>query len=84
MRRKTYANEINFVTFTIVDWIDLFTRRMYNDFIIDNLTYCQDNKSLKIFAYVIMTNHIHLLLIQVKIFYQILEEISKAILQKNL
>ncbi len=60
MRRKTYANEVNFVTFTIVDWIDLFTRRLYNDIIIiENLAYCQNNKSLNIYAYVIMTNHIH-------------------------
>lgn len=28
--------------------------------IIDSLKYCSDNKGLKIFAYVIMDNHIHL------------------------
>lgn len=60
MKRKIYKDEINFVTFTIVDWIDLFTRRVYKDFIIDSLSYCRENKGLKIYAYVIMTNHIHL------------------------
>ena len=33
---------------------------MYNDFIIENLSWCQQNKGLRIYAYVIMTNHIHM------------------------
>lgn len=60
MKRKLYTDEINFVTLTVVDWIDVFTRREYSDFIIDSLTYCQDKKALKIYAYVIMTNHLHI------------------------
>lgn len=60
MKRKIYPKEINFVTLTVVDWIDVFTRRLYKDLIIKNLSYCQQNKGLKIYAYVIMTNHLHL------------------------
>ncbi|MDB5088229.1 MAG: Transposase like protein [Mucilaginibacter sp.] len=37
-----------------------FTRRYYNDFIIENLAWCQQNANLNIYTYVIMTNHIHL------------------------
>jgi REP element-mobilizing transposase RayT len=51
-----------FVTFTVVGWIDLFTRNEYRKVIIDNLQYCQNNKGLIIYAYCIMTNHIHLIL----------------------
>ena len=54
-------NELYFVTLTIVDWIDIFTRQVYFDFIIDNLKYCQENKSLEVYEYVIMTNHIHMI-----------------------
>jgi REP element-mobilizing transposase RayT len=61
MKRKTYSEELNFVTLTVVDWLDIFTRRMYGDFVIKNLTYCQQNKGLRIYAYVIMTNHLHLI-----------------------
>jgi len=54
-------DELYFVTLTIVDWINLFTRVEYKEFIIENLQYCQKNKGLEIFEYVIMTNHIHLI-----------------------
>ncbi|NBC03262.1 MAG: transposase [Bacteroidetes bacterium] len=52
----------HFVTFTVVKWIDLFTRNEYRKVIIDNLKYCQKNKELVLYAYCIMTNHIHLIL----------------------
>ena len=55
------SNELFFITMTIINWIDLFTRQIYFDFIIDNLSYCQKNKSLEVYEYVIMTNHIHMI-----------------------
>jgi REP element-mobilizing transposase RayT len=50
-----------YLTFQIVFWIDVFTRRIYREIIIDSLKYCQKNKGLEIYAFVIMSNHIHLL-----------------------
>ena len=50
-----------FLTFQIVDWIDVFTRKYYRDIIIDSFKYAMDNKGFQIFAYVIMSNHIHLI-----------------------
>jgi REP element-mobilizing transposase RayT len=50
-----------FMTFQIVGWVDLFTRKVYRDIVIESLKYCQKNKGLNLFAYVIMSNHIHLL-----------------------
>jgi REP element-mobilizing transposase RayT len=52
---------IYYLTFQIVDWIDVFTRQAYRDIIIDSLKYAIENKGLDIFAYVIMLNHIHLI-----------------------
>ena len=50
-----------YLTFQIVGWVDLFTRQVYKDIVIESLKYCQQNKGLELFAYVIMSNHIHLL-----------------------
>jgi len=50
-----------YLTFQIVQWADLFTRQVYRDIVIDSLKYCQQNKGLEIYAYVIMSNHVHLL-----------------------
>ncbi len=53
---------LHYVTFQIVKWVDIFTRRVYRDIVIDSLKYCQSNKGLEIYAFVIMSNHIHILL----------------------
>lgn len=50
-----------YLTFQVVDWIDVFTRQVYKDIIIESLRYCQKNKGLQIFGFVIMSNHIHLI-----------------------
>jgi REP element-mobilizing transposase RayT len=49
-----------FVTLTIVDWIDIFTRPAYKHIIIDSLAYCQQNKDLEIYAWCLMSNHLHM------------------------
>ena len=51
-----------FVSFATVEWVDVFTRKDYRDIIIQSLKYCQAEKGLRVFAYVIMTNHIHLII----------------------
>lgn len=50
-----------FLTFQIVGWVDIFTRKKYRDIVIESFQYCQQNKGLNLYAYVIMSNHIHLL-----------------------
>lgn len=60
---------IYFVTFSVVKWIDVFTRNLYKDILLDSLTFCQKNKGLRIFAYVIMTNHVHLIISSKEGFY---------------
>ena len=44
----------HYITFQIVYWIDLFSRQVYRDIVVESLKYCQQNKQLEIFAYVIM------------------------------
>ena len=50
-----------YLTLTIVGWADIFTRKIYKDLLIDSLIYCQKEKGLIVYAYVIMSNHIHLI-----------------------
>lgn len=53
---------LHYVTFQIVEWVDIFTRQVQRDIVIDSLKYCQQNKQLEIYAFVVMSNHLHLLL----------------------
>lgn len=50
-----------FLTLTVVGWIDVFSRAKYKHIILDSLRYCQKEKGLNVYAYVIMSNHIHLI-----------------------
>ena len=52
----------HFITATVVNWIDIFSRKIYRDAIIESLCYCVKNKGMIIYGYVIMTNHIHLII----------------------
>jgi len=53
-------NGIYFVTSTIVEWIPIFSHGKYFRIIVDSLNYCKSEKDLKIYFYVIMDNHFHL------------------------
>ena len=50
-----------FITSTVVDWVDVFTRQRYRDIVIGSMNFCCENRGLKIYGYVIMSNHIHLI-----------------------
>jgi REP element-mobilizing transposase RayT len=54
-------DKLYFVTLQVVDWIDVFSRECYRKIIVENLCHCINNKGLEIYAWVIMSNHIHLL-----------------------
>ena len=51
-----------FVTFTTVDWLPVFINPEPIRIITDSLRFCIMNKYLKVYAYVIMPNHIHLVI----------------------
>jgi REP element-mobilizing transposase RayT len=53
---------VYFVTFTLVDWLPLFKYPEPIKIITDSLRFCIMNKFLKVHAYVIMPNHIHLVI----------------------
>lgn len=38
---------IYFVSFAVVGWIDVFTRQVYRDLLLESLVFCQKEKGLK-------------------------------------
>lgn len=52
---------MHYLTYTTVGWVDVLTRPSYKDIIIDSLRHCQKEKGLELFAWCIMSNHVHLI-----------------------
>ena len=50
-----------FVSFAVVEWLDVFTRNEYKDILLESLSFCQKEKGMEIIAWCIMTNHAHLI-----------------------
>jgi len=36
-----------YLTLQVVDWVDIFTRQIYRDIVIDSIKYCKQRKSKK-------------------------------------
>jgi len=55
-------NAIHFITFSVIQWVDVFTRKQYSDIVVESLNFCVENKGLKVHAWCLMSNHIHLII----------------------
>jgi REP element-mobilizing transposase RayT len=51
----------HFITFAVINWIDALSRPAYKEIIIDSLKHCQQEKGLVLNAWIIMSNHVHLI-----------------------
>ncbi len=51
-----------YLTLQVIDWVDIFSRKIYRDILIDSMDFCRKEKGLRILAYTIMTNHMHCIL----------------------
>jgi putative transposase len=51
----------HFITFSVINWIDVFTRESYTQILLDSLRFCIEKKGLRLHAWVIMSNHVHLI-----------------------
>jgi putative transposase len=54
--------KLHFVTFTVIHWLDVFTRRDYRDIFLDSIRYCQQHKGLEVCAYCVMSSHVHMII----------------------
>ena len=51
----------HFITFAVVEWVDVFTRKDYRDIVLESIRHCQHEKGLLLHAWCIMSNHLHLI-----------------------
>lgn len=59
-RYKIIENgQLYFIASTIIEWLPVFTRKPYFEILMDSLNYSRSHKGLKLYAYVIMDNHLH-------------------------
>jgi REP element-mobilizing transposase RayT len=52
----------HFITFSVVNWLDALSRPAYKDIVVNSLKYCINNKGLVVHAWVIMNNHVHMVI----------------------
>jgi REP element-mobilizing transposase RayT len=50
-----------FVSFATVFWLSVFTRRVYKDCVVKHLKFCIEEKRMILGAWIIMSNHVHLI-----------------------
>lgn len=55
-------HKLYFVTFTVVGWHDVFVRIRYKEIIVNSLNYCINEKGLQVYAWCLMTSHLHLII----------------------
>src|SRR6185503_216194 len=51
----------SYLTLNVVDCIDIFIRPVYKQVIVESLNYFIDKKGLTVYAWCLMTNHLHLI-----------------------
>ena len=61
LKNRIFPDHIYFLTMTVVDWVDVFTRPTYRHIIVDALRHCQQHKGLELYAWCLMSNHLHLI-----------------------
>ena len=54
-------NAMHFLTFTVTDWVDVFSKKDYKLELTDSMNYCIREKGLIVYGWVIMSNHIHVI-----------------------
>ena len=61
LKNRIYEGYLYYLTLTVVDWVDVFTRPAYRHIIVDALKHCQQHKGLELYAWCLMSNNLHLI-----------------------
>ena len=61
-RYKVVEAGAYFVTSSIIEWIEIFQDEEYCEIIIDELKFRRRRNEMKLFGYIIMPNHMHLII----------------------
>lgn len=73
-----------YITMTTVGCVDVFTRKNHKMAMVDSLKYCQENKGLDIFDWILIHSHLHVICIAVEEFSltDILRDLKKHVSKK--
>lgn len=52
-------NAVHYITFSVVEWVDVFSRADYRHILLDHIRHSQQHDGLSLHAWVLMTNHFH-------------------------
>ncbi len=52
----------HFITYSVVQWVDALSRPVYKDIVVTSLKHCIEEKGSILHAWVIMNNHVHLII----------------------
>ncbi|MBS1600827.1 MAG: transposase [Bacteroidetes bacterium] len=55
-------DQLYFISFAIVYWIDLFVRNIYKDILLESWSFCKEKKGMDIYGWCIMTSHVHMII----------------------
>ena len=56
------SEELYFVSYAVVGWIDLFIRTAYKNTLRESWRYCQRHKGLLLYGQCIMTSYVHMII----------------------
>ncbi len=60
-RKYKFHNKqgLYFVSFATINWIDVFTRQIYFNILVDSINYCRAEKGMELYCYCFMPSHMH-------------------------
>lgn len=60
-RKYKFYNKhgLYFVSFAVIHWIDVFTRHVYFNVLVESINYCRKEKGMELYAYCFMPSHVH-------------------------
>ena len=67
-RKYKFYNKagLYFVSFATVNWIEVFTRQIYFDIIVDSINYCRAEKGMELYFLLMLINaNTHIVLCQI-------------------
>ena len=60
LKNRISSGYLYFITMTVTDWVDAFTKPAYKMIIVDSLQHCQEHKDLEVYSWCLMSNHMHM------------------------
>jgi REP element-mobilizing transposase RayT len=55
-------DKLYFISYATVYWIDVFIREEYKNIWVESTRFCQDQKGLEVYAWCLMTSHVHMII----------------------